>query len=59
MWGGWVSCLVGIGITVGEMFGGALAKVIGKTKYQCIVVMTLGTLFLGRKFESYPLFHKS
>ncbi|KAF2099278.1 MFS general substrate transporter [Rhizodiscina lignyota] len=47
MWSGWVACLVGLGITVGEMIGGACAKMIGKTKYQLLVVITLGTLFLG------------
>jgi hypothetical protein len=49
MWGGWASCLVGLGITVGEMVGGGLAERVGKLKYQCIAVMTLATLFLGRK----------
>lgn len=27
MWGGWVSCVVGIGITSGEIIGGSVAKV--------------------------------
>ncbi|ORY15284.1 fungal trichothecene efflux pump [Clohesyomyces aquaticus] len=47
MWGGLVSCLVGIGITVGEVIGGGIAKNLGRWKLQCIVVMTLGTLLLG------------
>lgn len=51
MWAGWVATLVGIGITVGEMIGGSVAKLIGKTKYQLLVVITLGTLFLGCKFK--------
>ena len=55
MWAGWVACLVGIGITVGEMIGGSLAKLIGKTKYQLLVVITLGTLFLGSK-SHFPSF---
>lgn len=73
MWGGWVSCLVGIGITVGvstsyvahwetlltlvaqEIIGGAVAKPIGKTRYQCIAVMTLATLFLGCRLSTAPL----
>jgi hypothetical protein len=50
MWAGWVATLVGIGITVGEMIGGSLAKLIGYTKFQCLTVISLGTLFLGRKF---------
>lgn len=29
------------------MIGGTLAKTIGKTKYQCLTVITLGTLLLG------------
>jgi MFS family permease len=58
MWAGWVSTLVGLGITVGEMVGGGLATIIGKTKFQCIAVMTLGTLFLGRKSSlCFPNFH--
>jgi hypothetical protein len=56
MWAGWVSTIVGLGITVGEMFGGALAKLIGKTKLQCIAVMALGTLLLGRKSKPFPHF---
>jgi hypothetical protein len=54
MWAGWVSTLVGLGITVGEMVAGALAKALGRTKIQCITVMTLGTLFLGRKTTPFP-----
>ncbi|KAK5712565.1 hypothetical protein LTR17_017946 [Elasticomyces elasticus] len=47
MWAGWVATLVGLGITVGEMIGGGLAKPLGRTKWQCIVMFSLGTLFLG------------
>ncbi len=47
MWSGWVACLVGIGITVGEMIGGSLAKLLGFTKWQCVAVFSLGTLLLG------------
>ncbi|KAF2650884.1 MFS general substrate transporter [Lophiostoma macrostomum CBS 122681] len=47
MWSGWVSCLVGIGITFGEILGGGVAKNFGHWKIQCISVFTLGTLFLG------------
>ncbi|KAF2468936.1 MFS general substrate transporter [Lindgomyces ingoldianus] len=47
MWGGLVSCLVGIGITIGEVIGGGVAKNLGKWKIQCICVITLGTLLLG------------
>jgi hypothetical protein len=55
MWGGWVSCLVGIGITIGEIIAGIVAKPVGKTKYQCIAVMTLATLLLGCEFSTIPL----
>ncbi|KAF2735795.1 siderophore iron transporter [Polyplosphaeria fusca] len=47
MWGGLVSCLVGLGITIGEIIGGGVAKNLGHWKLQCICVITLGTLFLG------------
>ncbi|KAJ4366143.1 hypothetical protein N0V83_007778 [Neocucurbitaria cava] len=47
MWGGLVACIVGIGITFGEILGGTVAKSLGHWKYQCITVITLGTLFLG------------
>lgn len=53
MWAGWVATLVGLGITIGEMIGGSLAKLLGWTKYQCLTVISLGTLFLGCK--SYVL----
>ncbi|KAF2681419.1 siderophore iron transporter [Lentithecium fluviatile CBS 122367] len=46
-WAGIVSCLVGIGITIGEIIGGAVAKNFGHWKIQCCCVITLGTLFLG------------
>ncbi|KAF2646390.1 MFS general substrate transporter [Massarina eburnea CBS 473.64] len=46
-WGGIVSCLVGIGITIGEIIGGTVAKNFGHWKIQCFCVITLGTIFLG------------
>ncbi|KAF2008021.1 MFS general substrate transporter [Amniculicola lignicola CBS 123094] len=46
-WAGIVSCLVGIGITVGEIIGGGVAKNFGHWKIQCIAVITIGTLLLG------------
>jgi len=58
MWSGWVATLPGIGVTIGEMIGGSLAKLIGGTKYQCLTVITLGTLFLGCMFgDSRSLHH--
>ena len=47
MWAGWVGSLAGIAITTGEILGGVMAKKTGKTKLQCLTVMTLGTVFLG------------
>ncbi|OAG10688.1 MFS general substrate transporter [Paraphaeosphaeria sporulosa] len=47
MWGGVVSSVVGIGITLGEIIGGGFAKHLGHWKLQCLTVITLGTLFLG------------
>jgi len=47
MWVGWISSLVGIGITVGELIGGIFAEKIGKVKYQCITMITLGSIFLA------------
>ncbi|OCL08489.1 MFS general substrate transporter [Glonium stellatum] len=38
---------LGIGITVGEIVGGGIAKNVGKWKWQCIAVITLGTILLG------------
>ncbi|KAJ4357492.1 uncharacterized protein N0V89_002068 [Didymosphaeria variabile] len=54
MWGGLVSCIVGIGITFGEIIGGTFAKSLGHWKYQCLTVITLGTLFLGLAALSKP-----
>ena len=51
MWAGWVSCLVGIAITTGEVVGGAAVKPLGHMKIQAITVMVLATLFLGRKYN--------
>jgi len=47
MWGGWASCLVAMGFAVGQIVGGVLTKTITKQKYQCVVAMTVGTVFLG------------
>ena len=47
MWAGWVGSLVGLGITIGEIIGGSVAKQIRYTKFQCMCAITLGTVFLG------------
>ncbi|KAF2840253.1 fungal trichothecene efflux pump, partial [Patellaria atrata CBS 101060] len=47
MWVGYVSILVGMGIITGQIVAGALAVRIGKTRYQCMAVFTIGGIFLG------------
>ncbi|KAH6673045.1 fungal trichothecene efflux pump [Halenospora varia] len=54
MWAGWVGSLAGIAITTGEIIGGAIAKKTGKTKFQVIAAMTLGTIFLGAMASCTP-----
>lgn len=46
-WSAGVATLVGLGITVGEMTGGALAKYIGKSRYQMLTATTIAVIFLG------------
>lgn len=46
-WAAGVATLVGLGITLGEMAGGALAKHIGKSRYQMLCATTLAVIFLG------------
>jgi MFS family permease len=44
---GFYSSIVGLGIIGGQFFGGIVVEPLGKTKYQCITVFTLGGIFLG------------
>ncbi|RFU33262.1 hypothetical protein B7463_g3049, partial [Scytalidium lignicola] len=44
---GWMSCAVPGGITLGQIVGGALAKIIGKTRYQILVVTAVGGALLA------------
>lgn len=46
-WAAGVATLVGLGITLGEMVGGALAKYIGKSRYQMLAATSIGVIFLG------------
>lgn len=46
-WAAGVATLVGLGITLGEMAGGALAKHIPKTRYQMLTATSIGVIFLG------------
>ncbi|CAK7245883.1 MAG: hypothetical protein STHCBS139747_007488 [Sporothrix thermara] len=54
MWAGWAGTLVGIGITVGEIVGGTLAKHIGKFKYQLLVLITISTISLASMTTCSP-----
>ncbi|KAK5037083.1 hypothetical protein LTR13_004888 [Exophiala sideris] len=47
IWAGWASCLVAMGIALGQVIGNALTLIVTKQKIQCIVAMTVGTIFLG------------
>ncbi|EON67606.1 hypothetical protein W97_06974 [Coniosporium apollinis CBS 100218] len=47
MYVGAVSVIVGMGIISGQVLCGVLAKKIGKTRYQCMVVFAIGGLFLA------------
>ncbi|KAI9809979.1 MAG: hypothetical protein M1827_006746 [Pycnora praestabilis] len=51
---GWLSCIVGCGICLGEIAGGVLAAPIGKTKYQMMTAITVGGTFLGAVASSTP-----
>jgi MFS family permease len=50
MWAGWISCLVGAGISLGEIVGGTICEKIGNVRYQCIVAVTIGGIFLAGMF---------
>lgn len=50
VWAGWASCLVSMGIALGQVIGNALTLTVTKQKYQCITAMTIGTIFLGGKY---------
>ncbi|CAK7203070.1 hypothetical protein SEUCBS139899_005799 [Sporothrix eucalyptigena] len=54
MWAGWAGTLVGIGITIGEIIGGTLAKHIGKFKYQLLTLITISTISLGAMTTCTP-----
>ncbi|KAF2020247.1 MFS general substrate transporter [Aaosphaeria arxii CBS 175.79] len=43
----WLSALVGLCITIGQIVGGFSGKKIGYLKWQCVVGITLGSLFFA------------
>jgi hypothetical protein len=49
MYAGWLSCAPSIMINFGQIVAGFLAEPIGKTKIQCITVLTIGGALLGGK----------
>jgi hypothetical protein len=46
---GWLNAIPGFSIVCGQVLSGALTVVIGHTKYQCMVVLSLGGAFLAGK----------
>jgi len=50
LYAGRLSVIIGMGIIAGQIAGGCLAAKIGKTKYQCMAVFTIGGILLGCKF---------
>jgi MFS family permease len=46
---GWLSCLIGVSIALGELTGGLCAERIGRVKYQCIFFVTVGSTCLAGK----------
>ena len=49
MYAGWLACVPSLMINFGQIVGGFLAEPIGKTKYQCMAVLTIGGALLGGK----------
>ncbi|KJR86830.1 siderophore iron transporter [Sporothrix schenckii 1099-18] len=54
MWAGWAGTLVGIGITIGEIIGGTVAKHIGHFKYQLLALISFSTISLGSMATCTP-----
>ncbi|KJR86888.1 siderophore iron transporter [Sporothrix schenckii 1099-18] len=51
---GGISNIVGLGIISGQVVGGLLAEKIGRTRYQCMVVFSLGAVFLAAMAATNP-----
>jgi MFS family permease len=47
MYAGWLACVPSLMINGGQIVSGFLAEPIGKSKYQCIAVLTIGGASLG------------
>lgn len=46
---GWLNAIPGFSIVCGQVLSGALTVAVGHTKYQCMVVLSLGGAFLAGK----------
>lgn len=51
---GWLNCISGTLIVAGQIVGGVLAVPIGKTKLQCMFVLTSGGALLGAMASCNP-----
>lgn len=54
MYSGWLNCISGTMIVAGQIIGGVLCVYIGKTKIQCITVLTIGGALLGAMASCTP-----
>lgn len=54
MYSGWLNCISGTLIVAGQIIGGCLCVYIGKTKLQCITVLTIGGALLGAMASCTP-----
>lgn len=54
MYSGWLNCISGTMIVAGQIIGGCLTVYIGKTKVQCITVLTVGGALLGAMASCNP-----
>lgn len=54
MYSGWLNCISGTLIVAGQIIGGCSAVPIGKTKFQCITVLTIGGALLGAMASCTP-----
>ena len=54
MYSGWLNCISGTLIVAGQIIGGVLTVSIGKTKLQCITVLTIAGALLGAMASCTP-----
>lgn len=54
MYSGWLNCISGTLICSGQIIGGCLTVYIGKTKLQCIAVLSIGGALLGAMASCTP-----